>query len=139
MLEDGRLLASSKVSSKDMYFTRINISVDTTSAESIYHQIIDLYLQHASIKKLVQSVRSEVAPCLRGDKEGMQVLFSDRETKKTPEKMHESSPLRRTPTLVLGGFLKQALTNAMGGGNFRILEVGAGTAGTTRYIVKHLR
>ncbi|AEO69962.1 uncharacterized protein THITE_2010477, partial [Thermothielavioides terrestris NRRL 8126] len=48
-------------------------------------------------------------------------------------------PLLRTPTLVLGDFLARALTRASGGGRFRILEVGAGTGGTTRHIVGRLR
>ncbi|OCK75371.1 putative Phthiocerol synthesis polyketide synthase type I PpsA [Lepidopterella palustris CBS 459.81] len=135
VLEDGRLV----ISSKSKGFTRTDVPAESTPAESIYHQIIDLYPQHASVNKLVRAVGSEMAACLRGDKEGLQVIFGNRDTKKTLEDMYEFSPLLRTPTLVLGDFLAKALTNATGGGKFRILEVGAGTGGTTRYIVNHLR
>jgi SAM-dependent methyltransferase len=35
--------------------------------------------------------------------------------------------------------LTKAFSKATGGGKFRILEIGAGTGGTTRYILNHLR
>jgi ubiquinone/menaquinone biosynthesis C-methylase UbiE len=41
--------------------------------------------------------------------------------------------------MVLSNFLQRAFTNAKGDGKFRILEVGAGTGGTTRYIVNALK
>lgn len=135
VLEDGRLI----ISSKNKCFTRTDVPVESTPAESIYRQIIDLYPQHASVNKLVQAVGSELAACLRGDKEGIQAVFGNRDTKKTLEEMYEFWPLLRTPTLVLGDFLSKAFTKATGGGKFRILEIGAGTGGTTRYIVDHLR
>lgn len=135
VLEDGRLV----VSSKKPGFTRTDVPADSASAESIYLNMIDLYPQHASVNKLVRTAGSEMASCLRGDKEGLQVVFGNRETKKTLEEMYEFGPLFRTPTLLLGDFLTAAFAKATGGGKFRILEIGAGTAGTTRYIVNHLR
>lgn len=138
MLEDGMLIAAAPGKPG---FVRSNVPIDTDSAESIYHQIIDLYPQHASVNKLVRAVGFEFAACLRGDKEAIQIIFGNRETKKTLEEMYEFSPLLRTPTLVLGDFLAKALDarNTTGTGKFRILEIGAGTGGTTRYIVNHLR
>lgn len=138
VLEDGRLIAAAP-GTKGREFIRTDVTVYPASAESIYHQIIDLYPQHASVNKLVRAVGSEMAACLRGDKEGLQIVFGNRETKKTLEEMYEFSPLLRTPTLVLGDFLAQALEANGAGGKFRILEIGAGTGGTTRYIVNHLR
>ncbi|ETS78026.1 hypothetical protein PFICI_10088 [Pestalotiopsis fici W106-1] len=135
VLEDGKLITSHN----DGTFMRTGVQADSSSAESIYHEIIDLYPQHASVNKLVRAVGSELAPCLRGDKEGLQVVFGSRDNKKTLEEMYEFSPLMRTPTLVLGEFLEKALTRATGRGKFRILEIGAGTGGTTRYIVNHLQ
>ncbi|KAL4993159.1 hypothetical protein BDV10DRAFT_199901 [Aspergillus recurvatus] len=137
VLEDGGLIAQA---SDENGFRRTEAPVDSTPAESIYHEIIDLYPQHASVNKLVRAVGSEMAACLRGDKEGLQVIFGNRETKKTLEEMYEFWPLLRTPALVLGQFLTQAFTkHATGEGKFRILEIGAGTGGTTRYIVNYLR
>lgn len=137
VLEEGGLVTSSK---DGKGFTRTDVPVEPIPAEAIYHLIVDLYPQHASVNKLVRAVGSEMAACLRGDKEGLQVVFGKRDTKKTLEEMYEFWPLLRTPTLVLGDFLAKAFTTkATGGGKFRILEIGAGTGGTTRYIVNHLR
>jgi hypothetical protein len=137
VLEDGELVVSSRHNNSVI---RTDVPVESASAENIYHEIMDLYPQHASVNKLVRAVVSEMAPCLRGDKEGLQVAFGDRDTKKTLEEMYEFSPLLRTPTLVLGDLLTKAFTKyASGEGKFRILEIGAGTGGTTRYIINHLK
>ncbi|KAK9775631.1 hypothetical protein SCAR479_07738 [Seiridium cardinale] len=138
VLENGGLVTPSK--GQGTGFNRTDNPVDSTPAESIYHQIIDLYPQHARENKLVRAVGSEMAPCLRGDKEALQVIFGDRQHKKTLEELYEFSPLFRTPTLVLGDFLAKAFTTkATGKGKFRLLEIGAGTGGTTRYLINHLK
>ena len=137
ILEDGKLVISSKDKES---FVRTSVPVDPTPAETICSQIIDLFPQHASIHKLLQAVGSELAACLRGDRDGMQIIFGNRDTKKSLEEFYEFWPLLRTPTLVLGDFLTEAFTTkANGKGKFRILELGAGTGGTTRYIINHLR
>ncbi|KAI0202891.1 hypothetical protein F4808DRAFT_449551 [Astrocystis sublimbata] len=137
VLEDGELIEAS--SSGRSTFTRTSTPLDPVPAEAIYHDMVDLHPQHASVNKLVRAVGSELAPCLTGAKDCLQILFGDRANKKTLEDMYEFWPLVRTPALVLGDFLAQALTRASGGGKFRILEVGAGTGGTTRYLVPLLR
>ncbi|KAL2015753.1 hypothetical protein VTK56DRAFT_4881 [Thermocarpiscus australiensis] len=134
-LQDGGLIAPSANDS----FTRTSRPIDPTPAETIYQDILPLHPQHASVLKLVRAVGSEMAPCLRGDKEGIQVVFGNRDTKRTLEEMYEFWPLLRTPTLALGDFLAKAFKKSEGSGKIRILEIGAGTGGTTRYIVNHLR
>lgn len=137
MLEDGGLVA---VSPGKAEYIRTDVSVDPASAQSIYDQVVDLYPQHASDLKLVRAVGPEMAAVLGGDKEGVQVVFGKQETQEMLAKYYEFSPLLRTSTLVLGDFLANTLTTkAAGAGKFRILELGAGTGGTTRYIVNHLR
>lgn len=136
ILEDGALVA---MNGEGDTYVRTSKEIEGSSAESIYHEIIDIYPQHASINKLVRAVGAQFAACLRGEKEGIQVVFGDRETKKILEDMYEFSPLLRTPTLVLGDFLATAISKANGKGKFRLLEIGAGTGGTTRYIVNLLQ
>ena len=135
VLEDGKLIVSFKTNG----FTRTEVPVDHTPAESIYLQMIDNHPQHATVSKLVRAVGSELAMCLRGDKEGVQVLFGNRDTKKTLEEFYGQWPLFKAPALVLADFLSTASKKATGGGKFRILEIGAGTGGTTRLLVNHLK
>jgi malonyl CoA-acyl carrier protein transacylase/acyl carrier protein/SAM-dependent methyltransferase len=137
ILEDGKLVISSQDKKS---FVRTSVPVEPTPAENIYNETIDLFPQHTSVHKLLQAVGSELAGCLRGDRDGMQIIFGNRATKKTLEEFYEFWPLLRTPTLVLGDFLTKAFTTkATGEGKFRILELGAGTGGTTRFIINHLR
>ncbi|EPE28832.1 Thiolase-like protein [Glarea lozoyensis ATCC 20868] len=135
VLEDGKLI----ISSGKNRFTRTEVIVDSTPAESIYLKMIDQHPQHATVNKLVRAIGSELATCLRGEKEGVQILFGNRATKKTLEEFYSEWPLFKAPTLVLSDFLSTAFKKATGGGKFRILEIGAGTGGTTRLLVNHLQ
>ncbi|KAI0553005.1 BcPKS19, polyketide synthase [Xylaria curta] len=134
ILEDGKLITQTSRG-----FVRSDSPIDGTPAESIYQAIVGAYPQHDDVNKLIRAVGSRLAACLIGEQDGLQVVFGNKETKKTLEAMYEFWPLLRTPTLLLGDMLLKAFTNATGGGKFRILEVGAGTGGTTRYITNHLR
>lgn len=95
--------------------------------------------QHASVNKLVRIVGSRLAACLVGETDGVQTVFGNKEAKAILAGIYEFWPLFRTPTLVLGDFLTRACTNATGRGKFEILEVGAGTGGTTRHIINQLK
>ena len=134
ILADGHLISAANEG-----FLRSNVPVDITPAEDLYQQILDPHPQHASVNKLVRIVGSQLAACLTGEQDGLQLVFGNRKNKQLLEDMYANWPLLRTPTLLLGDFLLKAFTNASGSGKFRILEVGAGTGGTTRYIVDHLR
>lgn len=134
VLEDGGLILATKGG-----FVRTDILVDNTPAEDLYQGILDAYPQHAVVNKLIKVVGSELAECLVGEKDGLQLVFGNKANKHTLEDMYANWPLLRTPTLLLGDFLRKALTDFTGSGKFRILEIGAGTGGTTKYIVDHLR
>lgn len=135
ILEHGKLIFPST----DESFARTDTPVDPVDAESIYQQIVDLYPEHTRVNKLVRIAGSKLAECLTGETNGVQTIFGNKEAKKILEDMYEFWPLFRTPTLVLGDFMTKAFTNATGSGKFKILEVGAGTGGTTRYIINHLK
>ncbi|KAK7756048.1 putative secondary metabolism biosynthetic enzyme [Diatrype stigma] len=135
VLEDGNVIALEEGGK----WVRTAAPIDPTPAETIYHEIIDLHPQHADVNKLVRVVGSQLAACLVGDVDGLQLVFGNKENKKLLDDMYEFWPLLRTPTLLLGNFLAKALSNAAGKGKFRILEIGAGTGGTTRHIISRLQ
>jgi acyl transferase domain-containing protein/acyl carrier protein/ubiquinone/menaquinone biosynthesis C-methylase UbiE len=134
VLEDAQLISPTEEG-----FVRTNFPVDLTPAETLYQRIIDPYPQHINVHKLVKAVGSELASCLVGEKDGLQVVFGDKTNKHILEDIYQNWPLLRTPTLLLGDFLINAFTNFTGSGKFRLLEIGAGTGGTTRYIINHLQ
>lgn len=134
ILEDGKL-----ISRKDGTFIRTDVAVDPTPAETLYRELISLYPQHAVVHKLMRAVGSQLAACLVGDMDGLHLLFGNMENKKLLNDMYEFWPLLRTATLLLGNFLTKALSSTPIQGKFRILEVGAGTGGTTRHMIDCLQ
>lgn len=134
VLEDGELIFATEDG-----FVRTDVPVDSTLAEDIYQEIVDLWPQHKVVTQLVKVIGPKLAECLGGNIDGLQLIFGDRANKLLLEDMYENWPLLRTPTLLLGDFLKTAFSNSNGGGKFRILEIGAGTGGTTKHIIKYLR
>ncbi|KAI9778833.1 MAG: hypothetical protein M1816_003897 [Peltula sp. TS41687] len=125
VLEDGRLISAAKGR-----FVRTDVLVDTTPAETLYQAIIARNSESANVHELVKVIGSELAPCLIGEKDGLQLILTGK-NKHTLEDMYANWPLLRTPTLVLENFLLKTFTNATGSVKFHILEVGAGTGGTT--------
>jgi acyl transferase domain-containing protein/acyl carrier protein/2-polyprenyl-3-methyl-5-hydroxy-6-metoxy-1,4-benzoquinol methylase len=120
-------------------WVRTKAPLDTTPAEQRYQNILGKFPQHDLINHLTHVIGSEMAECLVGDKVGLQIVFGNKKNKKLLEDMYEWWPILRVPTLQLGDFLAKALSTTTDGGKFKILEIGAGTGGTTRYVVNHLR
>ncbi|KAH9212549.1 putative polyketide synthase [Leptodontidium sp. 2 PMI_412] len=134
VLEDGNLITLNKAG-----FLRTDVNVDAKTAEATFQEILPVYVQHANVHRLIKVIGSELAACLTGEKDGLQMVFGNKTNKQCLEDMYENWPLLRTPTLLLGDFLINALTNFSGSGKFRLLEIGGGTGGTTRYIISHLQ
>jgi malonyl CoA-acyl carrier protein transacylase/acyl carrier protein/SAM-dependent methyltransferase len=134
VLEDAKLVVND-----EGQFIRTAQPVNPTPASTIYEQIIPEFPLHASVHKIVQAVGLELAECLTGEKDGLQIVFGNKENKKTLDDLYENWPLVRSGTLALGEYLEKSMANPDKPGAFRILEVGAGTGGTTKYIVRHLQ
>ncbi|KAJ8066571.1 hypothetical protein OCU04_005623 [Sclerotinia nivalis] len=135
VLEDGGLIT---VNGQGQ-FIRTSKPVDPTPASTIYEEIIPAFPLHASVHKVTGAVGKELAGCLTGEKDGLQIVFGNKENKKTLDDLYENWPLVRSGTIALGEYLEKAMANPDRPGKFRILEVGAGTGGTTKYIVRHLQ
>ena len=135
VLEDAHLISVNEAG----HFSRMSTPVDRTPASTLFAQIIPDFPHHANVHKVVQAVGSELAPCLTGEKDGLQIVFGNKENKKSLDDLYENWPLVRSGTIALGEFLEKAMAKPNRPGKFRILEVGGGTGGTTKYIVPHLQ
>lgn len=137
--EQGNLLTLSPNTIGE--YTRTHVPVDPTPAETIYQDLIGLYPQHDVVHQLVRAVGPNLAGCLSGSIDGLHLIFGSAANKKLLNSMYEFWPLLRTPTVLLGDFIVSAATAASESGGkppFRILEVGAGTGGTTRHVIQRL-
>lgn len=128
-------------------FIRTATAIDATPAEQIFHQVIGKHPLNASVRHLMQAIGPHFADCLKGDVDALQILFGNRSTKKWLDELYREWPMLVTATQLLGNFLCQTFTESLNSqansgirtGPFRILEIGAGTGGTTRHIVNLLR
>ncbi|KAI2620676.1 beta-ketoacyl synthase domain-containing protein [Hypomontagnella submonticulosa] len=154
ILEDAVLISSTRPEGP---FVRTSAPVpeDCQDPESLYRQthaeVLRLgHPQHANALKLVHAVGSRLASLLRGGRDGaggVQVVFGDKDNRKALEDLYEFWPLFRAATVLVADFVAR-LAQAHGVSaaprgerrdeTFRILEVGAGTGGTTRYLIEEL-
>lgn len=134
VLEDGGYLEDGAGK-----LVRTSKPVDTTPANTLYEKIIPKWPQHANVHKIVQAVGSQLAACLTGEADGLQIVFGNKENKKALDDLYENWPLVRSGSVALGSYLETLFSKSIAPAKYRILEVGAGTGGTTRYIVRHLQ
>lgn len=132
-------------STGDGEFRRSTHAIDSTPAEEIFNQVVNKHPSNAATRHLLRAIGPHMASCLQGDEDALQILFGDRSNKKWLDELYRDWPMLVTATHVLENFLSQCFTDSLNqssnvtcNGPFRILEVGAGTGGTTRYIVDHL-
>ncbi|KAH8169845.1 methyltransferase domain-containing protein [Sarocladium implicatum] len=86
--------------------------------------------------KLTQLTGESLADCLSGKKDGIQVIFGTPQGRKLVSDLYATAPINRAWIEQLGFFLEQ-LTKTLpkDGQPLRILEIGAGTGGTTTTVV----
>ena len=125
------------VERKDGELIRTATTIDSATAEEIFNETVDKYPNNAMVTKLIRVIGSQLAGCLRGEVDGLAILFGNKDNKKLLRDMYEFWPLLRAPTLMLGNYLARAFANS--GRKYRILEVGAGSGGTTRHIIDRLQ
>ncbi|OLN96152.1 Iterative polyketide synthase CazM 3 [Colletotrichum chlorophyti] len=124
------------IETSDTGFIRTNKAINDASGEQIFHEIECMHPLNAPIRYLLQAVGPHLAACLKGDADALQFLFGNRSNKKWLDELYRDWPMLVTATQLLGNFLCQAFRESSSvSGPFRILEVGAGTGGTTRHVV----
>ena len=135
VLEDGGYVTEEG----EERFIRTSTPVDPTPAQTHFEEIIPAFPEHANVHRLVQTTGSVLAECLTGEKDGLQVVFGNKASKDNIEDVYETWPVVLAGALALGDFFDKAMANPDADGKFRILEVGAGTCGTTKYLIPHLK
>ncbi len=84
--------------------------------------------------ELTHRVASEFAEALRGEREPMQLLFPDGSLE-TTERMYRDSPTARFYNGLTASVMTQVAAARRDGRTLRILEIGAGTGGTTAHVL----
>ncbi|KAK0671249.1 putative polyketide synthase [Cercophora samala] len=134
-----RILDDSKLISRDGLgkFRRTDTPVDTTSALDLHATMLSRFPQHTSETKLLHATASRLAACLTGAADPIAILFGTAPARALLEDVYLNAPMFRTGTLVLIDYLS-SIVRTSSRRTIRILEIGAGTGGTTRPLLESL-
>ncbi|RMZ75270.1 hypothetical protein DV737_g5363, partial [Chaetothyriales sp. CBS 132003] len=119
-------------------FCRTATPVPMVSAHTLHAVMMDKFPQHASETKLLHTTAHRLADCLSGAADPLALLFGDAAARALLEDVYTNAPMFKTGTLLLGQYLSSALERLGSGREVRILELGAGTGGTTKHLVQKL-
>lgn len=116
--------------------TRTAISPPAKSAEELLQNLIRNSADHAWDHKLTYLIGAKLAECLTGDADGLQLIFGTPEGREIASAMYGQSPINMVWIKQIEDFLKRLLSKLpTDGGPIKILEMGAGTGGTTARMV----
>ncbi|KAJ5802121.1 uncharacterized protein N7503_004571 [Penicillium pulvis] len=107
--------------------------VNATPSTDLLEAIIRDFPQHRSEHRLLSITGSKLAPCLSGQLDALDLIFGDRAAKDLVSDVYSKAPVFVTGTSLLCKFLLSALGKRTQ--PIKILEIGAGTGGTTTDVV----
>ncbi|KAL9602709.1 MAG: hypothetical protein Q9219_001699 [cf. Caloplaca sp. 3 TL-2023] len=134
ILEDGGFVE--KKGQNGFFRTTKPVPLMTTGV--LYGVMVDKFPKHSSETKLLHSTASQLADCLTGAVDPLALMFGDAGARALMEDVYTNAPMFRTGTLLLAQYLTSVLKNFVHDREIRILELGAGTGGTTKYLVEQL-
>lgn len=112
--------------------TRTALAVSTKSATTLLQELLRDSPEHGHDHKLTSLIGCRLADCLTGKAEGVQLLFGTAENRELVSRSYAESPIHLALIRQLAHFWKNLLL-AMPAQEepINILEIGAGTGGTT--------
>ena len=115
---------------------RTAFSVPAKPAQALLQDLLRDSPDHAYDHKLTYLAGSKLAECLTGKADGLQLIFASAEGREVVSGMYGKSPINVVWIRQMEHFLKQFLLNLPDqSGPIKILEMGAGTGGTTARLV----
>ncbi|KAL2702177.1 hypothetical protein AAEP93_006475 [Penicillium crustosum] len=132
------LQASDLIKSTRTGFVRTHTSVSKVSSSELHEDIVRLFPQHTSEHKLLKTTGSRLADCLTGAADPLALLFQDAEARELMGDVYTNAPMFNAATRHLSQYLKGILSQVDSSREIRILEIGAGTGGTTDALLKNL-
>ncbi|KAI0442588.1 hypothetical protein F4803DRAFT_353224 [Xylaria telfairii] len=123
----------------DAEIIRTDVAIPSQDPESLLDELIRYEPTHAAEHKLLKMVGPYFADCLVGKKDCLQLMFGTPEGRDTVTAMYAKSPITGIWIQQLEHFLKELVGRlSKDGTTLNILEMGAGTGGTTSRIVPML-
>ncbi|KAL8996036.1 MAG: hypothetical protein Q9169_004348 [Polycauliona sp. 2 TL-2023] len=119
---------------------RSEMPIDHVHSSTLLRDIITEFPQHAKEHMLLNLCGSELAKLMSGARDPLKVLFGSKANRDILEDVYSTGPMYVIMSKLLTGFLEKTLSQARPGtsGKFKIIELGAGTGSTTRWVVNRL-
>jgi len=121
-------------------YVRSDQPIDTVRSNQLFNELLQEFPQHAKEHMLLNLCGSELGKLISGAKEPLTVLFGSKKNRDILEDVYSTSPMYVIMSQLLTRFLEKALSGATPGpdGKFHIIELGAGTGSTTKWVVDRL-
>lgn len=112
-------------------YVRTSTPAPTHSAEDLMQELVTRASDHVYDHRLTYFCGSKLGDCLVGDADGIQLIFGSPEGKEFATGMYGQSPINVAWIKQMEDFLQRLLPRISKTGVIKILELGAGTGGTT--------
>ncbi|KAL8653733.1 MAG: hypothetical protein Q9210_001920 [Variospora velana] len=121
-------------------YVRTEVPIDHVHSSTLFGDIIAEFPQHAKEHMLLNLCGSELAKLMSGARDPLNVLFGSKANRDILEDVYSTGPMYVIMSKMLTSFLEKTLSTATPGtsGKFHIIELGAGTGSTTRWVVDRL-
>lgn len=130
ILEDGKVLTRSTHG-----FCRTEVAIPQTSSGALHAQIVQEFPQYASEHKLLHTTGPKLASCLIERDDPIALLFGSPQARTLMTDVYTNAPMFKAGTIALGKYLVDIFSQWSNDREIHILELGAGTGGTTSYLV----
>ncbi|KAI0382686.1 hypothetical protein F5Y04DRAFT_287742 [Hypomontagnella monticulosa] len=119
--------------------TRTAVAAPTRSSKEILQDLLTRFPDQTSADKLTFYTGSNLAKVLKGETDGIKLIFGTPEGRDTVSTMYAEWPLNRLLYKQMEDFLTRLCSKLdMSQGPLKILEMGAGTGGTTKWLIPTL-
>lgn len=121
-------------------YIRSETPMQPTHSSVLFKQIVSDFPHHAKEHMLLDVCGSNLSKLLTGSLDPLKLIFGTKANRAILEDVYSTSPMYVIMSQLLTTFLERALGNTqpIGDGIFRIIELGAGTGSTTRWVVDRL-
>ncbi len=119
----------------DDRITRTAISPPAKSSEEILKSLMHNYPDHGYANKLTYFTGTRLADVMTGKSDGIKLIFGSEEGRELVSGLYGDSLLNKLAYKQMEDFIKRLISKLpMNEGPLKILEMGAGTGGTTKYL-----
>ncbi|KAI4123893.1 MAG: hypothetical protein LQ338_005067 [Usnochroma carphineum] len=122
----------------DQEYVRTAKTLGSTPTAVRYEEMLQRHPLHADETKCLNLTGPFLTECMTGKKEPLSLLFGNKRNLEVLAGFYANSLMLKAITRLLAEFVSSAYSAKQSGNTLCILEVGAGTGGTTRYLVEFL-